>query len=70
MAHCIIVLFKALCCAYSVNQQIKSSENTGLCLPIKCALEIKDCYDHCTAEVTPENHEVEMAGAPATNSMS
>ncbi len=67
--HCIILFIKGLCCAISVNERIKASENSGWCLPIKCALEIKDCYDHCTAEVTPENNEVEMTGAPATHAM-
>ena len=69
MLHCLTLLIKAICCVAVADQNIKAAESTGICLPIKCCLAIKDCYDQCDATVTPVNHDVEMAGAPAAESM-
>ena len=69
MFNCLFLLVKGLCCAVSANHQIQQVQSSRLCLPIKCIVEIKDCYDHCTAEVTPEPQEIELSGAPATHTM-
>ncbi len=69
MWHCLLVILKGICCVVAVDSRIKQAETTGICLPVKCALAIKECYDECTATVTPVNDDVEMAGAPAAESM-
>ena len=65
----IMGMIKGLCCLANAESEVKSTINTSICcLPVKCAMEIKDCYDHCTSDVTPES-DVQMTGAPTAESM-
>ncbi len=64
----LINLIKCLCCALGAGMKADAAstraENSLCCLPCKGVLAVKDCYDHCTAEVGVEdNNGVQMAGA-------
>jgi hypothetical protein len=65
MFNCLLVIIKGICCVVTVDSKIKAAESTGICLPVKCFIAAKDCYDQCNATVTPENNDVEMAGSQA-----
>ena len=62
-------MLKGLCCVARIDAEIKVAESTGICLPIKCALALKGCYDQCESDVTPVDNDIEMAGAPSAESM-
>jgi len=69
MFNIIVKIINGLCCITTAAAQAQSAVNSSLCcLPVKCVLEIKDCYDHCNSDVTPTN-DVQMAGAPSAEIM-
>jgi hypothetical protein len=69
MINLIMGIIKGICCVSSAVVQTKTAVNSSICcLPVKCAIEIKDCYDHYTSDVTPES-DVQMAGAPTIETM-
>jgi len=66
-------LIKCVCCVATTGVKVaigtKSTYDSLCCLPCKCVVELKNCYNHCTAEVGVENNtnDVEVAGAAPTN---
>ncbi len=62
-------LLNCICCVAATGLKTKSAYDSICCAPCKCVVEgfveIKDCYDHCTAQVGVDNdaNSVQMAGA-------
>jgi hypothetical protein len=69
MLNCLLLALKAICCMATAESEIKSSKDPCVCLPLNCALAIKDCYYKTNATVHPEHSDIELSGAPAEHSM-